>query len=65
MALSPDEQDGVQLLLKGSDLVAQRRLADVELLSRPCDVELLCDGDKVFQYPEFHDALLFYHMKKI
>jgi hypothetical protein len=49
----PDAQFVLQLL----DLTAQRRLADKSALRRPAEIAGLCDGDGVFEIPEFYSVV--------
>ena len=52
--LAPDKQRHPQLLLQRPDLVAQGRLAHIQPLRRPGDIQLLCHSQKVTQLPQFH-----------
>jgi hypothetical protein len=47
VAAGADEQVGAEGALELVDLVAQRRLGDVQARRRPAEMELLCDGQEV------------------
>ena len=53
-ALVALEQLRAQFRFQRLDLLAQRRLADVQALGRAREVQLLGDGDKVAQVAQFH-----------
>ena len=48
------EQGYPKLAFQGLDLLGQRRLADVQALGGPGEVELFGDGDEVAQMAQFH-----------
>src|SRR5256885_15878954 len=52
------EQGGVDLALERADLLAERRLLDVQLLRRARDVALVRDGDEVTEMAQFHEHML-------
>ena len=49
------EQRAAQLLLQRADLLAERRLGDVQARGGAAEVQLLGDGDEVTQLAEFHE----------
>ena len=49
------EQPDPQLGLEGADLLAERRLGDVQTSRRAPEVQLLGDGDEIAKLAEFHD----------
>ena len=50
------EETHAQLLLELADLLADRRLGDVQALRRAAEVQFLSDGDEVPEMPKFHCA---------
>ncbi len=63
MPFAADEQLYPQVLLQRFDLVGERRLAHVQLLRRPCEIQLLCHDGKIFQRTEIH-ALFPFHVSE-
>jgi len=55
----PDEQCGAELVLERTDLSAERRLRDVETLSRAADVAFLGHGNEVTDLGEAHARSMF------
>ena len=51
------EQRRVDLALERADLLAERRLLDVQLLGRAGDVALMRDGDEVAEMAQFHGVV--------
>ena len=47
-----------QLIFQRLDLVAQRRLGDVQPLGSPAEVQFLGHGDKVSKMPQFHPFII-------
>ena len=63
---APDKELDAQFLLQAPDLVAQGRLAHVQLFRGPGDVQLLGHRDKVAEGAQFHSkSPQNYHIKKI
>ncbi len=56
-ALAALKQRNLHLLLETDDLLAQRRLGDVEPGCRPSEVKLLGDGDEITEVPQLHGQL--------
>ena len=52
------QQPAAELLLEPADLLAQRRLGDVQAGRGAAEVQLLGDGDEVTQLAKFHVPLL-------
>jgi hypothetical protein len=48
------EQRDAQLPLQPADLLAHRRLSDVQALGGPAEMPLLGDGDHVAELAQFH-----------
>ena len=65
--LAPHKERSAQLLLQQPELMAQRRLAHMELLRRAGDVQLLGGDGKIAQRPQIHpdSSCRLYHIKKI
>jgi hypothetical protein len=57
-AFRPCEQADVELPFERDDLLAQRRLDDVQTLCRTAEVHLLRDGDEVPEMAELHQSTL-------
>src|SRR5436190_8009604 len=57
-ALRPREQLKAELAFKGADLLAQRRLDDVQTLGGPPEVHLLGDSDEVPEMTKLHQSTL-------
>src|SRR4051812_17703919 len=53
-ALSAVEEPDAELVLELADLLADRRLSDVQALCGASEVQLLCDRDEVPQMAKFH-----------
>jgi hypothetical protein len=49
---APVKQGHPELLFKPTDLVAQRRLGDMQPLGGPAEVKLLSDGHEVLNEPQ-------------
>src|SRR4051794_31478973 len=58
-ALRAVEEPDAELLLELADLLADRRLGDVEPLRGAAEVQLFGDGDEVPEMAEFHRWALF------
>ena len=50
------EQRGVDLAFERPDLLAERRLLDVQLLGGARDVALVSDGDEIAEVAQFHGS---------
>ena len=59
MSLAPDEKLHAQLLLQALDLRRERRLAHVQPLGRPGDVQFLRHNDEIVQRAQIHFIRLF------
>jgi hypothetical protein len=57
LPLRPVEQLDAQLVLELSDLLAEWRLADVELFGGLSEVQAVSDGHDVSKMSEFHGGL--------
>jgi hypothetical protein len=55
-----DQQLDAQLLLQMTDMLAQRRLRDMQPFRRFRQRGMIDDGDEVSQLPEIHAVLPFY-----
>ena len=53
----PDQQREPELVLERADLLAQRRLGDVQALGGAAEVQLLRDRDEVAKLAQFHDSI--------
>jgi hypothetical protein len=58
LTFRPVEEPDPELLLELANLLAERRLADVQALGRPPEMQVFRDGDDVAQVPELHEALI-------
>ena len=54
----PLEERIADLLLQFADLLAERRLGDVQRLRRPREVLMIRDGDEIREVTQFHPSHL-------
>ena len=59
MSLAPDEKLHAQLFLQALDLGGERRLAHIQALGRPGDIQLLRHNDEIVQRAQIHFISLF------
>ena len=54
LPLRPIQEPYAQLIFEFANLLADRRLRDVQPLRSPAEVQLLCDGNEISEVAKFH-----------